>query len=137
MRDKNMGTAADGRSVELLPKFSEVFERITVRSICPSLAPVTLVKQIADRPPTAQAHFLISTETAIMDDEGQVDWDDGSGDEEQTVFTFCKACNNAMRPQADSMTKVSLPRPAVPLSHSVFGTHSLFVSEPAIHLRLR
>ncbi len=43
-----------------------------------------------------------------MDEEGHVDWDDGGGDEEeQTVFTFCKACNNVMRPQADSMTKVS------------------------------
>jgi hypothetical protein len=43
-----------------------------------------------------------------MDEEDKVEWDDdGHEEEEQTVFTFCKSCNNAMRPQADSMTKVS------------------------------
>jgi hypothetical protein len=51
------------------------------------------------------------TEPSTMDEDDKVDWDDEGGDEEQTVFTFCKACNNVMRPQADSMTKVRLSPP--------------------------
>ena len=58
MRDKSMSTADDGQSIELLAKFSEVLERVTVPSIYPSLAPVAPVKQIALRPPTAEALFV-------------------------------------------------------------------------------
>ena len=53
-----MSTADDGQSIELLAKFSEVLERVTVPSIYPSLAPVAPVKQIALRPPTAEALFV-------------------------------------------------------------------------------
>ena len=73
-----------------------------------------------------------------MDEEDKVDWDDGSEkEEEQTVFTFCKSCNNAMRPQADSMTKVSRSRPVISLSPAPNTALTLCALEPAIYLRLR